>query len=543
MRRIVIIIALFLLALATSLMVSNVTFAQEKPTAALAPMGALGELDEIKKRIFFNSLQESLSKYYTLTSQKMYEKAEEEAFQVMDADECTEDQCIAIIQELLQVEYFFMFEILQSGNFQQMKITRVDIDGNRDVRTTTCEDCNISKTNSKVDDLVQSVFKEFEIQKENGLDEEAWKIVKDSENPTDLQFFIDHFPDSMLLPTARMRMKVLNAREERLRLEAEKKLAESTPAPQEVTPRVSAGKIMYAPRDFFNHVVEYRGHTYALTRYRYNFQGAQYMAERFGGHLVTVDDRGENLMLTSQFRDQHNDHAVWIGFSDRENEGKFLWEDGSSGGVFSYSNWGDWQPDNWKDQEDCTELRFKTWNPKHMPIGGWNDTRCSGRYLTFVEWDGTGLPRNLEEAKSNPTVPTAQLEGSGFGMGWKLSALAVTFGAGMSALNQAKTYNDLAGKNKALREQYSTANTAEERSSLETEYANNQKQMKSVKTSIRNLDVVTLVGVLALAYMFTADYEDPVRVVGDARFPEPARSGFLLGLLENHLQMGWRWNF
>ena len=83
MRRIVIIITFFLLALATSLMVSNVTFAQEKPTAALAPMGALGELDEIEKRIFFNSLQESLSKYYTLTSQKMYEKAEEEAFQVM----------------------------------------------------------------------------------------------------------------------------------------------------------------------------------------------------------------------------------------------------------------------------------------------------------------------------------------------------------------------------------------------------------------------------------------------------------------------------
>ena len=307
MRRIVIIIALFLLALATSLMVSNVTFAQEKPTAALSPMGALGELDEIEKRIFFNSLQESLSKYYTLTSQKMYEKAEEEAFQVMDADECTEDQCIAIIQELLQVEYFFMYEILQSGNFQQMKITRVDIDGNRDVRTTTCEDCNISKTNSKVDDLVQSVFKEFEIQKENG--------------------------------------------------------------------------------------------------------------------------------------------------------------------------------------------------------------------------------------------PAAQLEGSGFGMGWKLSTLAVTLGAGMSALNQAKTYNDLASKNKSLRDQYSTANTPEERSSLETEYANNQKQMKSVKSSIRNLDVVTLVGVLTLAYMFTADYEDPVRVVGDARFPEPARSGFLLGLLENHLQMGWRWNF
>ena len=48
----------------------------------------------------------------------MYEKAEEEAFQQMDADECTEEQCIAIIQDLLQVEYFFMFEILKTDDFQ-----------------------------------------------------------------------------------------------------------------------------------------------------------------------------------------------------------------------------------------------------------------------------------------------------------------------------------------------------------------------------------------------------------------------------------------
>ena len=64
--------------------------------------------NEIQKNIIYNSLQESLSKFYTLTSTKMYEKAEEEAFQQVDANECTEAQCIAIIQELLQVELFFL---------------------------------------------------------------------------------------------------------------------------------------------------------------------------------------------------------------------------------------------------------------------------------------------------------------------------------------------------------------------------------------------------------------------------------------------------
>ena len=88
-------------------MITDFALAQEKKTAALSPIGSLGDLNEVDKRVIFNSIQESLSKNYILTSQKMYEKAEEEAFQQMDADECTEDQCIAIIQELLQVEYFF----------------------------------------------------------------------------------------------------------------------------------------------------------------------------------------------------------------------------------------------------------------------------------------------------------------------------------------------------------------------------------------------------------------------------------------------------
>ena len=176
------------------LVLANAIFAEEKKTAALAPMASLGNYDEAEKRIVFNSLQESLSKYYTLTSQKMYEIAEEEAFQVMDADECTEEQCIAIIQELLQVEYFFKFEIIKSGNFQQMKISRIDVDNNRDVRTATCDDCDISRTNSKVDDLVKSVSKEFKIQEKKvvGIDKnnEKTEVLADKKGGKELIEFL-----------------------------------------------------------------------------------------------------------------------------------------------------------------------------------------------------------------------------------------------------------------------------------------------------------------------------------------------------------------
>ena len=231
MRHILILLSILLLI--CTLLISNLTFAQEKQTAALAPMGSLGDLNEVEKRIIFNSLQESLSKYYTLTSQKMYEKAEEEAFQVMDSDECTEEQCIAIIQELLQVEYFFMFEILKSGNFQQLKITRIDIDSNRDVRTATCEDCNISKTNSKVDDLVQSVFKEFKIRKTDVADEKSnldsqealvekasamayWEMIKDSNDKNKFKDFINRFPNSSISTVAKLRLDEILQQEKAL---------------------------------------------------------------------------------------------------------------------------------------------------------------------------------------------------------------------------------------------------------------------------------------------------------------------------------------
>ena len=193
---------IFLLSLT---FISGFLEAQEKKTAALAPLASMGDLDEIQKRVIFNTLQESLSKYYILSSQKMYERAEEEAFQQMDASECTEDQCIAIIQELLQVEYFFMFEILQSGDFQQLKITRVDLDGNRDVRTTTCENCKISQTNSKVDQLVLSIFEIYNaiddklITANNSATNELgasayWEMIKDSEDKLMYEDFLVKFP-------------------------------------------------------------------------------------------------------------------------------------------------------------------------------------------------------------------------------------------------------------------------------------------------------------------------------------------------------------
>ena len=140
--------------------ISSICWAQEKMPAALAPMGALGEFSEMEKQIIFNSLQESLSTYYLLASQKSFEAAQEKAFEELDYEECTEDQCFALIQQILQVDNLFLFSMTREGTFNQLSLTRVDLDSQRLVRTAICEDCGIGDLNSKVDGLVQEIFEE-----------------------------------------------------------------------------------------------------------------------------------------------------------------------------------------------------------------------------------------------------------------------------------------------------------------------------------------------------------------------------------------------
>ena len=100
--------------------ISGVCWAQEKMPAALVPMGALGEFSEMEKQIIFNSLQESLSTYYLLASQKSFEAAQEKAFEELDYEECTEDQCFALIQQILQVDNLFLFSMTREGTFNQL---------------------------------------------------------------------------------------------------------------------------------------------------------------------------------------------------------------------------------------------------------------------------------------------------------------------------------------------------------------------------------------------------------------------------------------
>ena len=114
-----------------------------KGKAAIIPTGTIGDIKESQKSIITNKFLDELSNDYDIVPQEEYEKAEEEAFQQLDYEECTEDQCIRLIQELLQVENIFKLQMIREGMDTQVSLTLTDLD-RKLVKSYFCEDCNTS---------------------------------------------------------------------------------------------------------------------------------------------------------------------------------------------------------------------------------------------------------------------------------------------------------------------------------------------------------------------------------------------------------------
>jgi len=115
----------------------------KKEKAAVTPIATIGDIKESQKTIIANKFLDELSDDYDIVPQEEYEKAEEEAFQQLDYEECTEDQCIRLIQEFLQVENIFKLQMIREGKDTQVSLTLVDLD-RKLVKTEFCEDCNTS---------------------------------------------------------------------------------------------------------------------------------------------------------------------------------------------------------------------------------------------------------------------------------------------------------------------------------------------------------------------------------------------------------------
>ena len=131
-----------------------------KNRAVFVPIGIIGKISESQKYIIRNKFLDVLSNDYNLVPQEEYEKAEEEAFQQLDYEECTEDQCISLIQEFLQVENMFQLQLIKDGEDTQVSLILTDLD-KKIVKSNLCERCN---TSSLVK-IISGLYKELELKR------------------------------------------------------------------------------------------------------------------------------------------------------------------------------------------------------------------------------------------------------------------------------------------------------------------------------------------------------------------------------------------
>jgi len=141
------------------------------------------------------------------------------------------------------------------------------------------------------------------------------------------------------------------------------------------------------------------GHHYVLTR-PMDWTRAEARAVALGGHLVTVNDREEELWLREQFGTQER---FWLGFSDLAVEGNWEW---TSGEPATYSNWASGQPDDYRGIEDAAVMN---WSASGQGGDGWNDEPMAGRYRAIVESAAQAGLRPVELTLSSLSVSPGEV--------------------------------------------------------------------------------------------------------------------------------------
>ncbi|KAF3707143.1 C-type lectin domain family 4 member F C-type lectin superfamily member 13 [Channa argus] len=111
---------------------------------------------------------------------------------------------------------------------------------------------------------------------------------------------------------------------------------------------------------------------------------------RRGGDLVKIDSREEQSFLEERLRNKMNEaeDKFWIGLTDSQEEGRWLWVDGSELDT-SLKFWSGKEPDNWKgtnevnpDGQDCVRMGEKG---GAVDLKCWFDQSCNNPHKSICE--------------------------------------------------------------------------------------------------------------------------------------------------------------
>ena len=200
-------------------------------------------------------------------------------------------------------------------------------------------------------------------------------------------------------------------------------------------------------------VFEHGGHTYKLVELPATWHEATAAAKAMTlagdpGYLTRIDSAAENqaileavsthLSPAQRANSIPNDGSeaafVWLGGSDAEREGQWIWTNNGDPfwqGDFNgspvggrYTNWGI-QPDNAGGAENALAMGLADWPEPFYDLGEtgqWNDLEAENRLLYLVEFDAVAEPLRVSlDQPSNNGIH------SGVGMirGWALSGEGV----------------------------------------------------------------------------------------------------------------------
>ena len=139
------------------LLLTSPLFGQsERPESIVVPVSSLGDVSETRRQILQNTLTQELSKHFQILPQDRFEQVQEQVFEELDYEECTEDQCIVRIQEILQIENLFHLQVIEEDGDTQLNLKWVNLDEKRN-REDYCEGCKTRELRKRIVGLVEKL--------------------------------------------------------------------------------------------------------------------------------------------------------------------------------------------------------------------------------------------------------------------------------------------------------------------------------------------------------------------------------------------------
>jgi hypothetical protein len=135
--------------------------------------------------------------------------------------------------------------------------------------------------------------------------------------------------------------------------------------------------------ELFDFLTEYGGHKYYVSKNTAAWPEADGTCRQYGGHLVTITSKEENQALLQAIKSKNINVSLWIGLTDKDDEGIWKWVTGEKLG---YTYWDIQQPDNWTGPGPGGEDYAAIWQHKSTKIRyRWNDQAADSLSLFILE--------------------------------------------------------------------------------------------------------------------------------------------------------------